>query len=77
METRENSGILFKEQEKKSDRGPDYTGRATIGGIDYRIAAWIKEGGRGRFLSLAFSIPEPRPSVPRTTSTTDEDDLEF
>ena len=77
METREKSGILFKEQEKKSDRSPDYTGRATIAGMDYRIAAWIKEGGRGRFLSLAFSIPESRPAVPRTTSTTDEDDLEF
>ena len=76
METRDNSGILFKEVEKRSERGPDYTGRAMIAGIDYRVAGWIKEGGRGKFLSLAFSVPEPRPSVPRTTSTTD-DDLEF
>lgn len=54
---RDMSGVLFKNGEKKTERHPDYTGRATLAGTEWRISAWIKEGGRGKFLSLAFTPP--------------------
>ncbi|MFQ5622417.1 MAG: hypothetical protein ACE5FS_03375 [Paracoccaceae bacterium] len=61
----ENTGTLFK-AEKKTDRHPDYTGTATINGTRMRIAAWIKDGKKGKFLSLAFTphTPERRAEQP-------------
>lgn len=56
----ELSGLLFPEREKKSDRSPDYTGKATIDGVEYRLAGWKKTGQRGPFLSLKFSLPQGR-----------------
>ena len=40
-EQKDNSGSLFRENEKKSDRSPDYTGKAMIDGKMKRIAGWI------------------------------------
>ena len=57
-EVRDMSGTLFPEQEKRSEKGPDWTGTVLIRGEKLRIAAWRKEGRGGRtFLSLAFSEP--------------------
>ena len=33
----------------------------TIGGTTYRLAAWVKEGRNGKFLSLKVSEDQPRP----------------
>jgi len=52
---RDNSGNLFKNQSKKSDNAPDYSGGAVIQGKPLRISAWIKDGKNGEFMSLAFS----------------------
>ena len=57
MNERDNSGILFKNREKKTDKHPDYSGPAMIDGKPYQMAAWIKEGKGGKFMSLAFSEP--------------------
>lgn len=58
-EPRDNSGSLFKETEKQSDRHPDYKGKAIIGGQAYYISGWKKPGTNGKkdFLSLAFELP--------------------
>lgn len=57
---REMSGALFKNENPKSDRAPRYTGTCTIDGKEYRIAAWLKDGRNGTFMSLQFSVPEQR-----------------
>lgn len=64
---RDMSGILFREQSKKSEKAPDYTGKLTMGGTTYRLAGWKKEGSRGTFLSLKVSLPgdEQRPRAGR------------
>ena len=59
FETRDNSGVLFRETGKTNEKAPDYKGKATIGGVEYRISAWVKEGrSGGKFLSLAFEGQE-------------------
>lgn len=51
---KENSGSLFRNERKERDEQPDRTGSALIGGVEYWVSGWIKEGERGSWLSLAF-----------------------
>jgi hypothetical protein len=53
-EKKDNSGVLFKNDRKESDRHPDYTGNAMIEGREFWISAWVKEGQKGKFFSFAF-----------------------
>ena len=54
-----NSGILFKnDKEGKSTNFPDYGGSARVGSVEYYISAWIKQGKKGKFMSVAFKPKE-------------------
>lgn len=55
---KDNSGSLFKNERKDSDRHPDATGKALIDGKMYRVSAWTKVGAKGRFQSLSFTPME-------------------
>lgn len=57
FEQRDLSGVLFKNDKKGNEKAPDYTGDCLIAGSKLRISAWIKEGAKGKFMSLAFSEP--------------------
>lgn len=67
FEQKDMTGALFKnDKHVEGDRLPVLTGNATIDGVEYRVAAWKNEpktaGGKAYF-SLAFQIPEARPSA--------------
>lgn len=52
-----NSGALFDNSNKTSEKAPDYSGVANVAGKEYRVAGWInvpKEGG-SQYLSLKFT----------------------
>jgi uncharacterized protein (DUF736 family) len=59
FEQREDSGSLFKNLKKNSEKSPDYTGNGNYRGETFRIAGWIKTSrdGSKTFLSLKFSEP--------------------
>ena len=42
-EVRDNSGVLFRESDKKSPNHPDYKGSIRIEGKDFWISGWIKD----------------------------------
>lgn len=66
-----NRGVLFREEDKKNERGPDYTGSVNVHGETFRLAGWVRESKAGRkFLSLAVS--EPRDAVPAGPTSNDD-----
>jgi hypothetical protein len=81
-EQRDNSGTLSKNDFKKAAKQPDYRGTAMIGGVEYSIGAWIKEGNKGKFFSMSFSIKEEQQksyskSTNQPTSAQIDDEIPF
>lgn len=61
-EQKENAGSLFRNQEKKTEKHPDYTGTINIGGDLKRLSAWLKESKNGvKYLSLSVSEMKAAP----------------
>ena len=51
----DNSGTLFKREDKKKDTWSDYNGKCTIDGVEYYMDAWIKRPeGKKPFMSFSF-----------------------
>lgn len=56
-----NTGTLFKnDTEGKSDNFPPYGGTINVEGVEYWVSAWVKEGQKGKFFSLALKPKEAR-----------------
>ena len=61
MDKKDNSGVLFKNDKKETDKHPHYKGNITVEGKDYWLSAWIKDGKSGKFMGLAVSPKELAP----------------
>ena len=70
----DNSGVLFKNDKKQSDKQPDYRGNISVGGIEYWLSAWIKDGKKGKFLSLAVTPREERKKAVEAEGVPFDDD---
>lgn len=58
---RDNSGALFRNDRKKEEKHPDYTGVITIMSEKWRLAGWLKKSKEGRsYLSLAVQPDRPQ-----------------
>lgn len=55
---RDLSGSLFRNDKATTDAHPTHTGSITVGGVTYRLAAWVKEGQKGKFFSLKLTPPD-------------------
>lgn len=75
METKQNTGAIFKNTNKKADSHPDYKGQINVDGKLKEIALWIKEGKNGKFFSA--SISEPYVKQEPTNIVEEKDDLPF
>ena len=55
-----NRGALFKNDRREKDSHPEYTGTINVDGTDYWLAAWVKDGKKGKFFSLSVKPKEER-----------------
>ena len=53
-EKKDNTGALFINDRKEADKHPDRTGTALIDGVEYYMSGWVKDGQKGKWLSMAF-----------------------
>jgi hypothetical protein len=68
----DNGGLLFRNSDKETDKHPDYKGSLTIGGIEYWLSAWIKDGKRGKFLSLSVKPKEQHTAAAKSDDMNDK-----
>lgn len=53
-EMKNNSGSLFKNDKKQTEKQPDYNGTIKVDGKEYKLAAWIKESKSGmKYFSIS------------------------
>jgi uncharacterized protein (DUF736 family) len=87
METKMNTGAIFKNENKKAENHPDYKGKVNVNGKEMEVALWLKTSAKGlKFFSASFSEPyiKSEPQINGTLKQTiihesnfDNDDLPF
>jgi uncharacterized protein (DUF736 family) len=79
METKNNSGAIFKNNKTK-DTQPDYRGKVKVNDKEMEISLWFKESQTGtKYFSASFQEPFVKPTTtePNVKINNIENDLPF
>jgi len=69
-----NSGALFRNEKKASEKHPDYRGDINVDGKDFWVSAWVKTSKKGtKFMSLSVTEKESVQKVAPVADDFDED----
>lgn len=75
-----NSGVLFRNEKKQSEKHPDLNGSINSDGRDYWLSAWVNESKDGKkYFKLSLTPkdeqrqPAPRQQPAQQESFEDED----
>lgn len=72
-----NSGSLFRNERKTTEKHPDYNGSINVDGVEYWISGWAKTAKTGKkFLSLAINAKQPK-EPGQALPPFEDDDLPF
>ncbi len=75
MESKMNSGAIFKNVHKKTEKHPDYKGSINVDGVEKDISLWVNTSKAG---TKYFSVSIQEAYVPLQDSTEEvKDDLPF
>lgn len=59
-----NTISIFKNEDKKSEKSPDYSGNIELNGSKFRVALWIKQSKSGKaYLGGSISPDAPKPAT--------------
>lgn len=80
-----NRGAIFKNDQKKTDSHPDFTGSLNVDGIEFWVNAWKRKAGASeKSPALTFSVkmkdsaPKQDKTVSQSQTSDDfEDDIPF
>lgn len=84
-----NSGFMSRNDNRKTDKHPEFTGSLNVEGVDFWVSAWVNEGREGgkmegrKYFSIKISRKEqnnrnaPPPPKQSSHSEFDIDDLPF
>lgn len=80
-----NSGALFRNKERRTDKHPSHTGTIDVDGVSYRLAGWAnvsKSGVSYLSIKLTRADDQPKSGVAKGKSIPDpvfdeEDDIPF
>ena len=79
METKNNSGAIFKNNKTKETQ-PDYRGKVKVNDKEMEISLWFKESQSGtKYFSVSFQEPFVKPTTtePNVKINNIDDDLPF
>jgi len=69
METKLNSGAIFKNAKKTNEKQPDYQGTVNVNGKEMQISMWLKESQKGvKYFSVSFQEPYKKDSENKSYS---------
>lgn len=57
-EQKDNSGVLFPVNDKKTEKHPDHSGNIRINGVDYWLSGWNKVSDKGERITLSATKKE-------------------
>ena len=79
METKTNTGAIFKNDKKTKETHPDQKGKGNFKGVEFDIACWMKESSKGtKYFSCSFSEPYVNETPKQVhTQIIEKDDLQF
>lgn len=75
-----NTGVLFKNDKKTSDKAPEYKGKINIGGVEYNLAGWVRKSQNtgDTFLSLKIdTYQQQAASAPIRVEPMSDDEIPF
>ena len=68
MAENKNSGALFRNDKRETEKHPEYTGKITIEGKDYYLSAWVNEMRNGQKYFAIKATPKVGATTPATTT---------
>ena len=73
MDSKPNSGALFNNKARKTDKHPNLTGTAVINNVEYWVSGWqnISKSGM-EYISLAF-----KPKVAKEEDVNQDEEMPF
>ena len=68
MSENKNSGALFRNDKRETEKHPEYTGKITIEGVEYYLSAWVNESTHTGQKYFALKAKPKAATAPATTT---------
>lgn len=69
----ENRGTLYRNENKKEENHPDYSGSLNVGGKDYWLSGWVKESKKDGKKFFSLSIKQKAKENPHAKKQVEDD----